>query len=80
MITLERKSSVLDCLGISKSTLSNRINAGLFPPPVSIGARAVAWPSEEIDVLVRAQIAGKSLEEQREIVSALIQKRTDEVA
>ena len=77
MITLDRKPTVLNGFGISKSNLYNRINDGLITPPVSIGARAVAWPSNEIASLIAAQIAGKSEGEIRLLVKVLIEKRTE---
>jgi len=80
MIYLDKKPLVLKCFGISKSTLHNRINDGLITPPVSIGARSVAWPSNEIESLVNAQIAGKSPDEIRLLVKVLIEKRTEGVA
>jgi prophage regulatory protein len=75
MVSLERKSQVLRTFGISKSTLHNRIKAGLFTPPVLIGVRAVAWPSNEIESLTAAQIAGKSEDEIRLLVTVLLEKR-----
>lgn len=80
MITLTRKPIVLKGFGISKSTLHNRINDGLMTPPLSIGARAVAWPSNEIESLINAQIAGKSPDEIRLLVKVLIEKRKEEAA
>jgi prophage regulatory protein len=77
MITLDRKPAVLNGFGISKSNLYNRINDGLITPPVSIGARAVAWPSNEIESLIAAQIAGKSEDEIRLLVKVLIGNRTE---
>jgi len=79
MITLSRKPQVLKCLGISKSTLHNRINDDLMTPPISIGERAVAWPSNEIESLVNAQIAGKSQDEIKLLVKVLIKNRQQEV-
>jgi len=78
MITLKRKPFALNALGISKSTLHNRINDGLMTPPISIGDRAVAWPSNEIESLVNAQIAGKSQEEIKLLVKVLIKNRKQE--
>jgi prophage regulatory protein len=80
MIYLNKKPLVLERFGISKSTLHNRVNDGLITPPISIGARAVAWPSNEVESIVNAQIAGKSPEEIRLLVKILIEKRTEGVA
>ena len=76
MITLTRRPSILKSLGISKSTLQNRINSSLMTPPVSIGGRMVAWPSNEIESLIAAQIAGRTPDEIRLLVKVLIEQRT----
>ena len=40
--------------GLSRSTIYLRIAEGSFPPPVSLGARAVGWVESEVsDWLVR---------------------------
>ena len=46
---------------LSRSELYRRIRAGQFPAPVSIGARAVAWRSSDIDAWVASR-APKSQE------------------
>jgi len=46
--------------GYSRSTIYLRISQGLWTKPVSLGARAVGWPSHEIAALNAARIAGKS--------------------
>jgi len=45
-------------------------------PPVSIGGRMVAWPSNEIESLIAAQIAGRTPDEIRLLVKVLIEQRT----
>ena len=80
MITLTRRPPVLKGFGISKSTLQNRINKGLMTPPISIGGRLVAWPSNEVESLIKAQIAGKTPDEIRLLVKVLIEKRTEGAA
>jgi len=77
MVTLERKPTVLRSFGISKSTLHNLINTGLFPAPIQIGSRSVAWPSNEVETLINAKIAGKSLDEIRLLVKVLVKKRKE---
>lgn len=39
---------VLDIYPVSRATLYRQINAGVFPEPVQIGARRVAWRLEEV--------------------------------
>jgi len=80
MITFERKPIVLRANGFCNSTLYNQINDGLYTPPCKIGPRSVAWPSNEVESLIKARIAGKSPDEIRLLVKVLIAKRTEGVA
>jgi prophage regulatory protein len=47
------------------------IQSGLFIEPVAIGARSRATPDYEVDILIAADIAGKSDEEKRALVRKL---------
>jgi prophage regulatory protein len=40
---------------LSRSELYRRIRLGDFPQPVSLGARAVAWRSSDIDAWIAAR-------------------------
>lgn len=53
-----RKPEVLSMLAISKSTLHERINDGLLPPPIKLGRRAVGWLENEIQQTLKAMAAG----------------------
>ena len=66
-----RLPSVTAETGVSRSTHSLRIEQGLFTKPVSLGARAVGWPSSEVTALNAARIAGKTDEEIRALVVKL---------
>jgi prophage regulatory protein len=57
--------------GLSRSTLYSRISEGLWTKPVSLGARAVGWPSDEVEAINAARIAGKGDEEVRALVTSL---------
>ena len=57
--------------GYSRSTIYLRMAQGLWPKPVAIGARAVGWPSGEVEALNAARIAGRSDAEIRELVAKL---------
>lgn len=70
-LSLRRRKEVEACLGRGRSSLYSDIKAGLFVKPVSIGARAVGWPSNEVDTIIAARIAGKSDEEIRALVLKL---------
>ncbi len=57
--------------GLSRSSIYLRISQGLWPKPVSLGARAVGWPADEVAALNAARIAGKGDDEIRGIVVKL---------
>ncbi|WP_107763094.1 helix-turn-helix transcriptional regulator [Nitrosospira multiformis] len=74
---LDRKPKVREAMGWGNSTLYDRIGNGLFVPPVKIGPRASAWPSDEIALLQEAYIAEKSQEEIRALVTQLVAARKE---
>jgi len=61
--------------GLKKSMHYDLIKKGLMPSAIRIGDRARAWISSEIDAVVAARIAGKSDDEIREMIKALMAKR-----
>ena len=69
--TILRLPAVLRERGRSRSAHYLDIQEGLFTHPVSIGARAVGWPSDEVAALNAARIAGKTEEQIRALVAAL---------
>jgi len=72
---LIRRPEVIQLTGLSKSSLYNRINDGLFTPPISLGARAVAFVASEVDTVIQAMIEEQPPAEIRVLVSNLIQQR-----
>ena len=75
LLTIERKAEVLNRLGLSRSTLHNKIQNGLWVPPISLGARAVGFIKHETDELITAYINGYSPEQLRELVKNLVAER-----
>ncbi len=61
----------------SNAHIYNLVNDGLFTKPVKLGARAVGWPSSEIEAINAARIAGASTEQIRELVNKLHAKRKE---
>lgn len=61
----------------SHASIYNAIKAGLFTKPVAIGQRAVGWPSDEVQSINAARIAGKTESEIKQLVIRLHAKRTD---
>jgi prophage regulatory protein len=71
MHTILRLPQVKARTGRGRSSVYADIRDKLFISPVSIGARAVGWPSGEVDTLIAARIAGKSDAEIRALVAKL---------
>jgi len=69
--TILRIPTVKSESGLSRSTIYLRIAQGLWTKPVSLGARAVGWPSHEVAAINAARIAGKTDEEIRALVATL---------
>jgi prophage regulatory protein len=64
-IAILRSPEVRRRTGLSRSTLYAKIKAGEFPASISLGDRAVGWPSNEIDqwIAERIEASRKSRQE-----------------
>lgn len=56
---LLRLPAVLDRVGYKRSRFLDLVRQGVFPKPVKLGARAVAWPESVVDDLVDRLATGK---------------------
>ena len=74
-LAILRRKQVQAESGYSCSTIYLRIAQGLWPKPVSLGARAVGWPAGEVSAINAARIAGKSDDDIRALVASLELKR-----
>jgi prophage regulatory protein len=52
-----RKPKTLEKTGLSRSRLYAEIQAGRFPKPVKLSARAVGWIESEVDAWIESKIA-----------------------
>lgn len=73
--TLHRKPAVRLAMGWANSTMYQKIKDGLFIPPVKLGSRLSAWPSDEMTTLQAAYIAGQSDDDIRRLVTELVAAR-----
>ena len=73
---LLRRPAVELTTGIKRSALYQHIATGLFPKPIRIGARAVAWPQHEVEAIVRARISGADDDAIRKLVAELHEARS----
>lgn len=71
-----KKKEAFCRIAYANSTGYKAISDGLFPPPVSIGARAVGWVEAEVAQVVAARIAGKSEDEIKTLVANLVKTRS----
>ncbi|WP_431036931.1 helix-turn-helix transcriptional regulator [Pseudomonas yamanorum] len=53
---LIRLKEVIDSTGLARSTIYKFISEGVFPKPVSLGERCVAWVEGEVHVWILNRI------------------------
>lgn len=63
--------------GQARSTSYVDINNGLLPKPVKLGARAVGFPSDEIDAVIGARACGATDAQVRDLVARLHSQRAE---
>ena len=56
MTTILRLPVVMARTGLSRSTIYAKVAAGEFPEPISLGARAVGWISDEVEAWLIARV------------------------
>ena len=54
---LLRLKEVQHNVGFGRSWIYDKIKRGEFPAPISLGARAVAWPSDVVSAWIDERIA-----------------------
>ena len=55
-LSILRRKQVEARTGLARSTIYERIKAGTFPAPISLGEKSVGWIEAEIDAWLRTQI------------------------
>ncbi len=55
-LTILRRKQVEARTGLARSTIYDRIKAGTFPAPISLGEKAVGWIESEVNGWLTAQI------------------------
>jgi len=55
---LYRMPEVCDRIGLGRSSIYAYVADGIFPPPVRIGARAVAWRASDIAAFIDSRAVG----------------------
>jgi prophage regulatory protein len=72
---LLRLPALLALLGFGRAHAYSLVRSGLLMPPVRLGARSVAWPSDEADQYIDAKVRGATDAELRELVARLVAAR-----
>lgn len=72
-----RRDTVLEKLGLSKSTLQRKIASGTFPPAFHLGERISVWWVDEVETMLGLYARNLSIEELRAQVHQLVQRRGD---
>lgn len=72
---LLRRRQVQEETGYPRSTIYLLMEKGLWPRPIRIGARSVAWAATEVRALNAARTAGWSDQKIRNLVERLEQDR-----
>lgn len=70
-----RRPGVTAAYGPPRSTLYDWIAAGLLPPGVRLGPRAVGWPVDELERVFAARAAGADDAAIRRLVADLVAAR-----
>ena len=56
---LLRREEVSQKVGLSRSAIYQRMSQGIFPKPVVLGPKCVAWPEPEIEQWIADRIAAR---------------------
>jgi prophage regulatory protein len=72
---LIRLPSVEAAIGLRRSAIYGRVARGLFPSPVELGPRSVAWVKSEVEIILAAIINGATEDELRAEVEAIHRAR-----
>ncbi len=74
---LLRKPTIKNLFGWKSNTsVDNALRAGLLPKPVKISERCWGLPSDEVDVVLKAKVAGQTDEQIKSLVKRLEVART----
>ncbi|MGY6278003.1 helix-turn-helix transcriptional regulator [Methylomonas sp. MgM2] len=72
---LWRIQKVQTYIPLARATLYRHVKGGLLTKPISIGGERVAWPSDEVEAIRDARIAGKTDADIKKLVAELHEAR-----
>lgn len=75
MLTLERTTAAFNRFGIRPSYGYQLVRCGMFPPPVTGNEKPSRVPSDEVDTLIKAKVAGATEDQIKELVAEMVENR-----
>jgi len=75
MDNLIRTPVVVALTGVSRPAIYAHMQAGIMPPSIRIGRKAVAWLKSEVELVARARIAGANDETIKRLIAEAVEKR-----
>jgi|GEM_PF-786688 len=76
-IQLLRPAEAHKTLALGRTAVIEAINAGLLPPTIPLGARAVGYLRHELEVIIAARAAGRTEADIKELVAQLVSSREE---
>ena len=68
---------VLEKTTFGRSSLYAKVSKGLFPKPVKVGSRKIAWPQYEIDQMMTFYLSTTNEEDTKSFVTKIEKIRTE---
>lgn len=65
MDSLLRRPEVEQLTGLARSTIYANVQSGLFPAPIKIGKRAVAWRSSDVQAWLESRPVTRTVNDSR---------------
>jgi len=70
-VTYLRRRRVEQETGLSRSSIYRYVAIGLWPRPVRVGVRSVAWPAADVAEMNAARLAGHTDEQIQRLVARI---------
>lgn len=74
-----RLKELVILLGLSKSTIYERIRNGVLPKPISLGGSAKGWIGSEIEHILKCMVAGYSQKQLSKEVLSIHERRSNDL-
>lgn len=68
---------VLEKTTFGRSSLYAKVSKGLFPKPVKVGSRKIAWPQFEVDQMMDFYLSTTNEEDTKSFVTKIEKIRTE---